>query len=151
VHCFLKITYKFACKLLNNLTMKKLIAFLFLFGMMGGASLTAQSTHTTRSTTSEKVVIRETSSMKKVLKSTLSPAIEAWLTDGQLDILFQGNLGSVVITVTGTQGDVYQTSVLAADGTEITISTQDWEAGSYTITIVRSNGQTFAGDFELIE
>jgi hypothetical protein len=139
--------------------MKKLISFLFLFGIIGGASLTAQSTHTsgthtptTYTSDTREIRIIETSSGTPVLKSAPAAplSIEAWLTGGdQVEFLFQGNWGTVAITVTGAQGVVYQTSVSAAEGAELTISTQGWPAGGYVITLVRSSGQTYTGNFEL--
>jgi hypothetical protein len=52
-------------------------------------------------------------------------------------------------TVTNEQETVYSATVTAEEGTQTVISTQGWSAGNYTVTITRSNGRAFTGDFEL--
>ena len=136
--------------------MKKLISFLFLFAVMGGTSLVAQSTHTANTYTSQaqEIIIIATNPTPPVLKSAAAAplSVQAWLAGGnELQFLFQGNWGAVTVTVTnnGTQGVVYQTSVSATEEAELTIDTQGWPAGDYVITLTRSSGQTFTGEFEL--
>jgi hypothetical protein len=137
----LGIVFKIYTITLATKTMKKLI-FLFLFGLIGGTSLTAQST-------TREIIIKETTAPSGPLRSAPAPAVSAWLTNGQIDLTFLSNLGTVTITVTGNQGDVFTTTATVSEDSELVISTQNWPAGNYTITITRSNGQAFTGDFEL--
>jgi hypothetical protein len=98
--------------------------------------------------TPEEIEIKETTVNTPVLRSAPAPAVSAWLSDAQIDLTFLRYLGTVTITVANAQGIVYTASVVADTGVEWVIDTQGWSAGDYTITIVRSNGQTFAGAFE---
>ena len=93
--------------------------------------------------------IKETSAPSGLLRSAPAPVVSAWLSGAQIDLTFLQDLGTVSITVTGAQGVVYQTSVAAADGVELAIDAQGWTAGDYIIEIVRSNGKTYEGEFEL--
>ena len=125
--------------------------FLFLFGITCGISLTAQtqtpSTYT--SSYNAEVRIKETTAPSGLLRSAPAPVVSAWLSDGQIDLTFLQDLGTVSISVTNAQETVYTATTTAADGSEWTVSVTDWPAGDYTIEIVRSNGQTLTGDFEL--
>jgi hypothetical protein len=47
------------------------------------------------------------------------------------------------------QSSVYSATLTAGEGAAAVINTAGWSPGSYTITIVRSNGKTCAGEFEL--
>jgi hypothetical protein len=129
--------------------MKKLI-FLFLFGVTCGVSLTAQTQPANTYTPSTwEIIIRETTVNTPVLRSAPAPAVNAWLSDAQIDLTFLRYLGTVTITVASAQETVYTATVTAEEGVQAVISTQGWSAGNYTIIIVRSNGQTFAGEFEI--
>jgi hypothetical protein len=129
--------------------MKKLI-FLLLLGVIGGVSLTAQAqSANTYSPTTDEIIIKETTIMTPVLKSVSVTPIKAWLADGQVEVLFQANLGAVTITVANEQSSVYSATLTANEGVAAVINTTGWSSGGYTITIVRSNGKTYAGEFEL--
>jgi hypothetical protein len=132
--------------------MKKLI-FLFLFGVICGVSLTAQTPPappaSTNTSTSNEIIIIATTVNTPVLRSAPAPAVNAWLSDAQIDLTFLRNLGTVTITVANTQETVYTATVTAEEGVHTVISVAGWNAGDYIITIVKSNGQTFAGEFEI--
>jgi hypothetical protein len=141
--------YNFAPSKFKINIMKKLI-FLFLFGITCGMNSTAQAqTPNTYTPSTAEIIIKETTTVTPVLKSMSITPIQAWLTGGQVEVLIQANLGSVTITITGTQGVVYQTSFVAAEDAELAIDAQGWTAGDYTIVIVRSNGRTYEGEFKL--
>jgi hypothetical protein len=123
--------------------MKKLIFLLFVCCMICNAGLAGQGT------TTREIIIIETSPTPPILKSTPAVPVKARITVDEVKLLFQGNLGTVTITIAGAQGVVYQTTVAATEDAELTIDVQGWEVGDYTIEIVRSSGQTFAGEFEL--
>jgi hypothetical protein len=129
--------------------MKKLI-FLFLFGITCGISLTAQTqpANTYTSSTRE-IIIRETTVNTPVLRSATAPAVNAWLSDAQIDLTFLRNLGTVTITVANAQETVYTATATANESAQAIINTQGWASGDYTVTITRSNGHAFIGDFEL--
>jgi hypothetical protein len=131
--------------------MKKLI-FLFLFGVICGVSLTAQTPPappaSTNTSTSSEIIIRATTVAPGLLRSAPAPAVSAWLSDTQIDLTFLRYLGTVTITVANAQETVYTATIAADEGTEWLIPTAGWASGDYTITIVRSNGQSITGEFE---
>jgi hypothetical protein len=134
--------------------MKKLIILLailcpvFCMQAMGNVCTVAAPDSSSNSVERE-IRIIETSSPSGLLRSAPAPAVSAWLTDAQIDLTFLRNLGTVTITVANEQETVYSAMVTAEEGTQTVISTQGWSAGNYTVTITRSNGQAFTGDFEL--
>lgn len=99
--------------------------------------------------TPEEIEIKATTVNPGLLRSAPAPAVNAWLSDTQIDLTFLRYLGTVTITVANVQGTVYTAAVTAEEGVQTVIYTEDWSAGDYTITIVRSNGQSFTGEFEL--
>ncbi|MDR1345833.1 MAG: DUF3244 domain-containing protein [Bacteroidales bacterium] len=127
--------------------MKKVFILLFVLAALGASSI--QAAGNSLSITAEQILIKETNKVSGPLRSAPAPVVSAWLVDSQISLTFLQDLGTVTITVTGTQGEVYQTSVSVTDGTELTIDTQGWPAGDYVIEIVRSTGKTYTGDFEL--
>ena len=109
----------------------------------------ADSTTSAAASIEREIRIIATTVNTPLLRSAPAPAVSAWLSDAQLDLTFLSYLGMVTITVANEQETVYTATVAADDGTEWAITTQGWSAGDYTITIVRSNGQSFTGEFEL--
>jgi hypothetical protein len=98
----------------------------------------------------EEIEIRDIAgTIGTVLRSAPAPAVSAWLSDAQIDLTFLRYMGTVTITVANAQETVYTATVTAEEGVHTVISVAGWNAGDYTITIVRSNGQSFAGEFEL--
>ena len=134
--------------------MKKLIftSIVFISAVFCAYSTANASSVTTTAdpvSPAEEIEIKDITAAGGLLRSAPLPVVSAWLLNAQMNLTFLQDLGMVNITVTGVQGAVYQTSFAAADGAELVIDTEGWSAGDYTITIVRSNGKTFAGDFEL--
>jgi hypothetical protein len=136
--------------------MKKILTILFIvfcpvcyMQAMGTPLAAINAAPDSTSKTEREIDIIATTTSSGPLRSAPAPVVSAWLVDSQISLTFLQDLGTVTVTVTGAQGEVYQASVSVIDGTELTISTQGWPAGEYTITIVRSSGQTLTGDFEL--
>jgi hypothetical protein len=125
--------------------MKKIITFLCLFGIACSASSTGQQQ------TLREIIIVATNPTPPILKSAPVQPVKAWVIGTQLKFEFQSNLGTVTLTITHNASNetVYQTTGNATNGTEWLIPTVSWASGDYTITIIRSNGQTFTGEFEL--
>jgi hypothetical protein len=124
--------------------MKKIIVLLFVC-----LCFSAGSVYPLPPTSEEEIVIRETSIVTTVLRSSPAPAVSAWLSDSQIDLTFLRDLGAVTITVANEQSSVYNATLTANEGAATVINTAGWSPGSYTITIVRSNGQPLTGTFEL--
>jgi hypothetical protein len=132
--------------------MKKHFIFVSLFLLMTGHYLSAANSMQADSSggnIAREIDIRETVSVTTVLRSSPAPAVSAWLTDSQIDLTFLRNLGAVTITVTNAQETVYTATATVAEGSVVVISIQGWSPGDYAISIVRSNGQSFTGTFDL--
>ena len=138
--------------------MKKLISILFIISCpvfcmqaMGNAAAVAapDSSSSAAAEAEREIRIIETTAPSGLLRSAPAPVVSAWLADAQIDLTFLQYLGTVTITVANAQETVYSATLTAEDGTQTTVSTAGWSPGSYTITITRSNGQTFTGAFEL--
>jgi hypothetical protein len=122
--------------------MKKLFVLFFV-------SLSAFYAGALAPTSAAEIRIKETVSPSGILRSAPAPAVSAWLSDSQIDLTFLRDLGTVTITVANEQSSVYNATLTANEGVATVINTAGWSPGDYTITIVRSNGKTYAGEFEL--
>lgn len=65
-----------------------------------------------------------------------------------LSILFQKDVGTLLVNVAGTQGQVYATSVDTSTQSVLTIPMTGLSAGNYTIAFTNENG-TMWGEFVL--
>lgn len=65
-----------------------------------------------------------------------------------LFVRFQKELGVLQVTITGTQGQVYATSVKTATQSAITIPSTGMPAGNYTILFANEHGMMW-GEFTL--
>jgi hypothetical protein len=125
--------------------MKKIILFFFFVALTGNTGIMADNP-----TPTEEIIIVETGTTPPVLKSIGSSPFYAWLINGKIDLAFISNIGTATIIVAGPQGIIYQVSLAAAAGAGTLINAENWNAGDYTIIIVRaSDGKTYEGDFEL--
>jgi hypothetical protein len=137
--------------------MKKILIMLFIAGCpvfyiqaMGNVGAVAAPDSSSAATDGAREIdIIATSAPTGLLRSAPAPAVSAWLSDAQMDLTFLRYLGTVTITVTHEQETVYTATVTAEEGTQTAIGIAGWSPGSYTVTITRSNGQTFTGSFEL--
>jgi hypothetical protein len=131
-------------QILKKIIMKKIIVLLFVC-----LCFSAGSVYSLPPTSEEEIEIRDIVAGSTVLRSSPAPAVSAWLSETQINLTFLLNLGAVTITVANEQSSVYSATLTAGEGTAAVINTAGWSPGDYTITIVRSNGKTYAGGFEL--
>lgn len=76
--------------------------------------------------------------------------VEALQNPGNVEVIFLTNLGSLSITVVNSQGyPVYQMPVYAVSGGKLTIDTQGWRRGSFTLIINYGQGRRFEGRFNI--
>lgn len=135
--------------------MKKILTILFIvccpvcYIQAMGTLLINAAPDSAQTKIEREIDIKESTTNSGMLRSAPAPAVSAWLTDAQIDLTFLQDLGTITITVTYAQETVYTATVTADIDVEWAISTQGWGAGDYTITIVRSNGRTYTGNFEL--
>jgi hypothetical protein len=123
--------------------MKKMMVLLLVCFAVG-------SVYSLPPTSPEEIEIKEIATGSSgPLKSPPAPMVEAWLLDGLIELTFLYDLGAVTLTVANEQSSVYSATLTAGEGTAAVINTAGWSPGDYTITIVRSNGKTCAGEFEL--
>ena len=81
-------------------------------------------------------------------KSTTTP-LEVYQEDTHIGINFHSNLGHLYVVVVNQYGyPVYQKQVNAANGSNLTISTNSFSSGSYTIYIGNSQGY-MEGEFTI--
>lgn len=81
------------------------------------------------------------------LRSGTDPIV-AELQNSMLLISFQKDVGTLHVTITGTQGRVYAIAVDTATQSVLDISLAGLPAGSYTVTFSNERG-TMWGEFEI--
>ena len=81
------------------------------------------------------------------LRSGTDPIV-AELQGNVLLVLFQKDVGTLQVTVTGPQGVVYATSVNTQTPNSLSIPLMGQPAGNYTITFANQEGMMW-GEFEL--
>ena len=84
-------------------------------------------------------------------KGSQSQPVELIQYEDYLELNFLSSLNALTIKVANEQNQtVYQKTVDVAAGSTLTIDTQEWEAGKYTLLIADEDGGTLEGEF-LIE
>ena len=76
--------------------------------------------------------------------------VAASLDEGVVVVQFNQTLGSLNVKVVDDQGStMYQKNVKANAGSSVTIDTETWDNGEYTLTITDDEGGCLEGVFEL--
>lgn len=125
--------------------MKKVLFLVCLWSIIGvGHASTASLLDIKKS----KIALHQLIATTTVKSAPATPAVEAYQNDTDLEIRFNRNLGNVNVVVTNKWGyPVYQQTVNAAQGRVLTIPTQSWAAGTYTIRILDGQGGGLEGQF----
>ena len=78
------------------------------------------------------------------------PVIEAYLNAFGVEVIFNNDLGNLVIDVINETGDsVFKKTVNAKAGGTLTIDTIGWESGEYILVIMDGQGGYLEGSFPI--
>jgi len=84
------------------------------------------------------------------MKTPQDIPVAAYQYANSVEITFSENLGDLEITVVDASGiTVFQTTVNAASGSSVIISTTGWSKGAYTLIIADDAGGCLKGSFNI--
>jgi len=82
---------------------------------------------------------------------SLFPPVEVFQYEYHLQVKFLSSLGALNIVVVDDLGlTAFQTSVNATAGSSLTIDTDEWEGGNYSIKICNGSNQCVEGSFIIV-
>jgi hypothetical protein len=80
-----------------------------------------------------------------------TPLVEAYLIAPGVELVFNVDLGSLIVDVLNETGDtVFHTTVNATVGSTLPIDTSGWETGEYILLIMDNQGGYLEGKFQIM-
>ena len=77
--------------------------------------------------------------------------IEAYQSSNGIELIFNANLGSLNIVVVDELGSiVFQTTFNATNGSSLTIDTEEWKSGEYSLQICNGKNECAEGSFVIV-